>query len=116
MVSFTLHFATTPYKIIDILVSSFFMNFSIHILDKNNMSVKDNYLFISKLQTASFYHKNLRSYKLLNMTTPKKSLCNVRTFSSKNKACDPICKLLNTIYEHYIDKEASTGYLTLFPV
>ena len=32
------------------------------------------------------------------MTTPKKTFCNVRTFSSKNKACNPICKLSNTIY------------------
>ena len=42
---------------------------------------------------------------LLNMTTPEKTLCNVRTFSFKNKAYTPICKLLNTIYEQYIDKQ-----------
>ena len=73
-------------------------NFSIHILDENNMSLKDHYLIISKLRKAFFYHKNFRSYKLLNTTTPKKTLCNVITFSSKNKAWHPICKLLNTIY------------------
>ena len=65
------------------------------------MSLRDNYLIISKLQTVYFYHKNL----LLNMPTPKKRLCNVRTFPPENKACTPICKLLNTIYEHYIDKQ-----------
>ena len=69
------------------------------------MSLKDHYMTTSKLQTACFYHKNFRGYKLLNMTTPKKTLCNVRTFSSKKKARNPICKLLNTIYEHYIDKQ-----------
>ena len=69
------------------------------------MSLKDNYMTMSKLQIACFYHKNFRTYKLLNMTTCKKTLCNVRTFSSKNKAQNPICKLLNTIYEHYIDKQ-----------
>ena len=76
-----------------------------NILDQNNMSLKENQLTISKLQTACFYHKNFRRYKLLNMTTPNKMLCIVRTFSFKNKACKPICKLLNTIYEHYIEKQ-----------
>ena len=53
---------------------------------KNNMSVKDNCLIISKLQTACFYHKNLRSYKLLSMmATLRKMVCNVRTFSYKTK-------------------------------
>ena len=47
------------------------------------------------------------------MTTPKKTLCTVRTFSIKNKACNPICKLLNTIYEHYIDKQEWKGILTI---
>ena len=42
---------------------------------------------------------------LLNMKTPKKTFCNVRTIASKNKACNPIGKLLNTIYENYIDKQ-----------
>ena len=40
-------------------------------------------------------------------------LCTVRTFSFKNKACNPICKLLNTIYEHYIDKERLKGVLNI---
>ena len=40
------------------------------------MSLKDNLLTISKLQTACFYHKKSKSYKLLNMTTLKK--CYVR--------------------------------------
>ena len=71
------------------------------------MSLKDTYLTISKLQTACFYHKNFRCFKLLNITTPRKRLCNVRTFFSKIRACNLICKLLNTIYEHehYIDKQ-----------
>ena len=69
------------------------------------MSLKGNLLIISKLQTACFDHKNFRSYKLLNMTTPKKTLCTVRTFSFKNETCNPIYKLLNTIYEHYIGKQ-----------
>ena len=43
------------------------------------------------------------------MTTPNKTLCTVRTFSFKNKACYPIRKLLNTIYEHYIDKHGVKG-------
>ena len=41
--------------------------------------LNDKLLTISKLQTASFYHKNYRSYKLLNMTTPDKTVCTVRT-------------------------------------
>ena len=36
-------FSTTPYKIIDILLYSFLLiNFAIHILDLNNMFLKDN--------------------------------------------------------------------------
>ena len=49
----------------------------------------------------------------MNMTTPYKTLCKVRTFSSKNKACNPICKLLNTIYEHYIDHQECKGILNI---
>ena len=45
------------------------------------MFLKDNLLTILKLQTAGFYHKNSKSYKLLNMTTLKKMLCKVRIFS-----------------------------------
>ena len=47
------------------------------------------------------------------MTTPKKTLCTVRTFSFKKRACNPICKLLSTIYEHYIDKEERKGILNI---
>ena len=47
------------------------------------------------------------------MTTPNKTLCTVRTFSFKNKACNPICKLLKTIYEHYIDKQGWKGVLNI---
>ena len=75
------------------------------------MSLKDNLLTISKLQTPCFYHKNLRSYKLLNMTTPNKTLCTVKTFSFKSKASNPICKLLNTVYGHYIDTQGWKGVL-----
>ena len=35
--------------------------------------------------------------------------CTVRTFSFKNKAYTPISKLLNTIYEHYIDIKRVKG-------
>ena len=37
------------------------------------MSLKDNLLTIPKLQTAYFYHKYYKNYKLLNMTTLKKT-------------------------------------------
>ena len=47
------------------------------------------------------------------MTTPNKTLCTVRTFSFKNKVCNPICTLLNTIYDHYIDKEGFKGVLNI---
>ena len=47
------------------------------------------------------------------MTTPKKTLCTLRTFSDKNKAYQLICKLLNTIYEHYIDKQELKGILNI---
>ena len=77
------------------------------------MCLKDNYLTISKLQTDCFYHKHFRSCKLLNVVTPKKTLCNVRTFSPKNKASNPICKLLNTIYENYIDKQEWKGIFNI---
>ena len=43
------------------------------------------------------------------MTTPKKKIYTVRTFSFKNKACKPTCKLLNTIYELYVDKQERNG-------
>ena len=69
------------------------------------MSLKDHLLTIQKLQTACFYHKNFKSYKLLNITTLKKTLCKVRIFSFENTACSPTCMLLNTIYEHSIDKQ-----------
>ena len=45
------------------------------------MSLKDISLIIPKLQTACFYHKNSKSYKLLDMTTLKKLLGKVRIFS-----------------------------------
>ena len=45
------------------------------------MSLKGSLLTIPKLQTACFYHKHYKSYKLLNMTTLKKTLCKVRIFS-----------------------------------
>ena len=77
------------------------------------MSLKNSLLTISKLQIACFYHKNFRSYKLLNMTTPKITLCFVRTFSFKNKACNPICKLLKTIHDHCIDKQEPKGILNI---
>ena len=47
------------------------------------------------------------------MTTPDKTLNTVRTFSFKNKACNPISKLLNTIYEYYIDKQGFKGVLNI---
>ena len=77
------------------------------------MFLKDDLFTISKLQTACIYHKNFRSYKLLNMTTPKKTICTVRTFLFKNKACNSICKLLITIYEHFIDNQEWKGILNI---
>ena len=73
MVSFKLHFQLHSIKsLIFCYIVSF--NKRINFLDKNNMSLKVNYLTISKLPTACFYHKSFRSYKLLklNMTTPRK--------------------------------------------
>ena len=37
----------------------------------------------------------------------------MKTFSFKNKAWNPICKLLNTLYEHYIDKQGWKGVLNI---
>ena len=79
------------------------------ILDLNNMSLKDNLLIISKQQTTCLYHKNFRSYKRLNMATHNKTLCTIRTFSFKKKAFNPICKLLNTIYEHILINKGKWG-------
>ena len=36
----------------------------------HTMFGKDNYLTVSKLQTACLYHNYLKNYKLLNMITP----------------------------------------------
>ena len=82
-------FSTKPYKSIGNLLHSFFLLTSQYILD--NMSLKDNNLIILKLHPSSSYHKNFRGYKLLNMTTPKKMVCNIRNFSSKNEAHTSIC-------------------------
>ena len=49
----------------------------------------------------------------MNITIPKKTLCTVRTFPFKNKACNSICKLLSTIYEHNIDKQELNGILNI---
>ena len=45
------------------------------------MYLYGNLLTIPKPQTAGFYHKNCKSYKLLNVTTLKKTLGMVRIFS-----------------------------------
>ena len=71
------------------------------------MLLKDNLWTISKLQTTCFYHKNSKSYMLLNMATLKKTLCKI------NKACYPICMLLNTIYEHSNDKQELKGIFNI---
>ena len=42
---------------------------SIHVL--HTMFGKDNYLFVSKLQTSIFYHNYFKNYRLLNMITPR---------------------------------------------
>ena len=47
------------------------------------------------------------------MTTQKKTLCKVRNFSFKNTAYIPIYMLLNTIYEHSIDKQDKQGILNI---
>ena len=77
------------------------------------MSLKDNLLTIPKLQTDCFYHKYSKSYNLLNMKTLMKTLCKVRIFSFKNTACNPIHMLLNTMYEHSIDKQDRKGILNI---
>ena len=105
MVSFTLHFQLHSIKSLIFCYLVSFYKLLHGYFRLRYMSLKDNQLTISKLQTACCYHKNCRSYKPLNMTTPKKTICTVRTFSFKNKACNPTCKLLNTINEHYIDKQ-----------
>ena len=58
------------------------------------MSLKDNLLTISKLQTTYIYHKNSTCYKPLNMAALRKTLCKVRTLLFQNKACNHICMLL----------------------
>ena len=40
-------------------------------------------------------------------------ICTVRTFSFKNKACTPTCKLSNTIYELHVDKQERKGILDI---
>ena len=87
MVSFTLHFQLHPIKLLIFCYIVSFYKLLHGYFRLKNMSLKDNLLIISKLKTACFYHKNFRRYKLLNMTTPTKTLCTVRTFSLK-KACN----------------------------
>ena len=112
MVSYTLHFQLHPIKALIFCYIVSFNKFLHGYFRLKYVFIKDSLLNISKLQTASFYHKNFWSYKLLNMTTPNKTLCTIRNFSFKNKACNPIYKLLNTLYEHYIDKKQSGPLLT----
>ena len=81
MVSFTLHFKLHPVKLLKFCQIVSFVNFFNTYFKLNNMSLKDNLLTIPKLQTACFYHTKSKSYKLLNMTTLKKTLCKVRIFS-----------------------------------
>ena len=91
--SFTLHFQLHPVKSSIFCFVAFFYKLLNEYFRLKYMPLKDIELTISKLQTASFYQKNFRSYKLLDMTAPKKTRCTVRAFSFKNKGCNPICKL-----------------------
>ena len=105
MVSYTLQFQLHTIKAFIFCYIVSFYKFLHGYFRLKYMSIKDSLLTISKLQTACFYNKNFWSYKLLNMTTPNKTLYTIRTFSFKNKACNPLRKRLNTLYEHYIDKQ-----------
>ena len=79
--TFTLHFQLHPINsAIFCYVVSFYKLLNKYFRLKF-MSLKDNLLTISKL-----YCKNLRSYKLLNMKTPKKTIYTVRAFSFKKQS------------------------------
>ena len=62
------------------------------------------------LKTACFYHENIRSYKLLNLTTTNKTLCKVRTFPFVNKACDHIGKVLTPCIGTIMRNKIESGY------
>ena len=72
------------------------------------MSLKGNLLAIP--MQACFYHKNAKIYKLLNMTTLKKTLCQVRIFSFYNTACNPICMLSKTYMSILFISKTEKGY------
>ena len=81
MVEFTLHFQLHPVKSLKFCEIGSFDNFFNTCFRLKLHVSKNNLLTIPKLQTACFYHKNSKSYKLLNMMTLKKTLCKGRIFS-----------------------------------
>ena len=86
MLFFMLHFQLQLVKpLIFLYKVSFYNPFITHFRLINNMSIKDNLLTISNLQTACSYHKNLNTYKLLNILTQKKTLRKERHFRLKSK-------------------------------
>ena len=60
MVSFTLHFQLHPIKSLKFCEIVSFDNFLIHILDLNNMSLKDNLLTIPKCKQLASITKTPR--------------------------------------------------------
>ena len=66
---------------------------------------------VSKTQlTDHFKTAVTKTSTVIICSTQKKALCKVRT---KNKACNPICKLLNTIYKHPINAQKWKGILNI---
>ena len=112
MVSFTLHFQLHPIKP---LVLCYIVSFYklLHRYFRLKYHVPKRQLTDHFKTANSLLLSQKLSYKLLNMSTPNKTLCTVRTFSFKNNACYPICKLLNTIYEHDIDKQGWKGVFNI---
>ena len=95
MVSLMLHFQLHPIKS---LIFCYIVSFYKHLHFRLKYHVTKRQL-TDHFKTANslLLSHNFRSYKLLNMTTPNKTICTIRTFSFKNKACNPIGKPLNTI-------------------
>ena len=59
------------------------------------MSLNDNGVTITKLQTACFHQKNFKRSKLLNMTTQMKTLCKKHTFSFLQSTSSCFIRLLS---------------------
>ena len=75
MVSFTLHFQLHPIKsLIFCFIVSFYKLLHGYFRLKYHVSKRQLIDHFKTAKKACFYHKNFRSYKLLNMTTPDKTL------------------------------------------